>query len=56
MAGIDIVIFRVAEKDDWKDNMKKPYKKPKRTFEKSGVVSPDKSYFIPLDNVTNTDS
>ncbi len=31
------------------------YKKPKRTFEKSGMVSPERSYFVPLENVTNTD-
>lgn len=31
------------------------YKKPKRTFEKSGMVSPERSYFVPLKNVTNTD-
>ncbi len=31
------------------------YKKPERNFEKFGVVSPTASYFIPLENVTNTD-
>ncbi len=29
------------------------YTKPKRTFELSGPVSPDKSYFVPLEGVTN---
>ncbi|MBT3367875.1 MAG: hypothetical protein HN416_12035 [Nitrospina sp.] len=32
-----------------------PYKKPKRYFEKSGVVDPGASYYVPLENVTNSD-
>ncbi len=32
-----------------------PFEKPKRKFEKSGVVSPEASYFIRLENVSNTD-
>ncbi len=32
------------------------YKKPKRYFEKAGVVDPNASYFVPLENVTNTDN
>ncbi|MBW2740536.1 MAG: hypothetical protein JRE64_17210, partial [Deltaproteobacteria bacterium] len=32
------------------------YKKPKRYFEKSGVVDPDASYYVPLENVTNMDN
>ncbi|MDL1964349.1 MAG: AAA-like domain-containing protein [Deltaproteobacteria bacterium] len=32
------------------------YKKPKRYFEKSGVVDPDASYHVPLENVTNMDN
>ncbi len=31
------------------------YIKPRRTFEKFGVVSPEKSYHVRLENVTNTD-
>ncbi len=31
------------------------YKKPKRYFEKSGVVDPSASYYVPLENVTNSD-
>lgn len=31
------------------------YKKPKRYFEKSGVVDPDSSYHVLLENVTNMD-
>ncbi len=31
------------------------YKKPKRNFEKAGMVSPQRSYFVPLKNVSNTD-
>ena len=34
--------------------MKKEYKKPKRFFEKSGVVNPEISYYVPLE-VVNTD-
>jgi hypothetical protein len=33
----------------------KTYRKPKRFFEKSGVVDPEMSYYVPLDNVVNTD-
>ncbi|WDN88669.1 hypothetical protein BuS5_01637 [Desulfosarcina sp. BuS5] len=32
------------------------YKKPKRYFEKSGVVDPRASYYVPLENVTNMDN
>jgi hypothetical protein len=30
------------------------YQKPKRTFEDSGSVNPEQSYYVPLENVTNT--
>jgi hypothetical protein len=33
----------------------KRYQKPKRTFEKSGSVNPEASYYVPLENVVNTD-
>ncbi|KPA15201.1 ATPase AAA [Candidatus Magnetomorum sp. HK-1] len=32
------------------------YQKPKRQFEKSGLVIPDQSYHVYLENVTNTDN
>ena len=32
------------------------YRKPKRYFEKSGVVDPKTSYYVPLENVTNMDN
>jgi hypothetical protein len=32
------------------------YQKPKRTFEKSGTVNPESSYYVPLENVVNTDN
>jgi tRNA uridine 5-carbamoylmethylation protein Kti12 len=32
------------------------YRKPKRTFEKSGTVNPESSYYVPLENVVNTDN
>ena len=32
------------------------YKKPKRYFEKSGVVDPGASYYVPLEKVTNMDN
>ena len=32
------------------------YQKPKRTFEKSGTVNPEVSYYVPLENVVNTDN
>jgi len=32
------------------------YKKPKRFFEKSGIVVPSASYYVQLENVTNTDN
>jgi len=32
------------------------YNKPKRYFEKSGVVDPGASYYVPLENVTNMDN
>ncbi|MCD4787163.1 MAG: hypothetical protein K8R09_02970 [Desulfobacterales bacterium] len=31
------------------------YKKPKRYFEKSGVVDPKASYYVSMENVTNMD-
>ncbi len=34
--------------------MKKQYRKPKRIFETSGLVNPSTSYYVPLENVTNT--
>jgi hypothetical protein len=33
----------------------KTYRKPGRFFEKSGVVDPEMSYYVPLDNVVNAD-
>ena len=36
-------------------NKDKPkYQKPRRTFENSGTVNPKLSYYVPLENVTNT--
>jgi len=35
---------------------KKVYHKPKRFFEKSGAVDPEASYYVPLDNVVNSDN
>jgi hypothetical protein len=32
------------------------YRKPDRTFEKSGVVNPESSYYVPLENVVNKDN
>ncbi|NIM11978.1 MAG: hypothetical protein GTO45_07660 [Candidatus Aminicenantes bacterium] len=32
------------------------YRKPKRTFEKSGPVNPEQSYYVTLENVVNTDN
>jgi hypothetical protein len=32
------------------------YRKPKRIFEKSGTVDPESSYYVPLENVVNTDN
>ena len=34
----------------------KKFQKPKRTFEKSGLVIPDQSFHVHLENVTNTDN
>ncbi|MCX6584750.1 MAG: AAA-like domain-containing protein, partial [Candidatus Aminicenantes bacterium] len=34
----------------------KPYRKPVRIFEKSGVVDPEMSYYVPLENVVNSDN
>jgi hypothetical protein len=34
---------------------KKKYRKPRRTFEKSGSVNPEASYYVPLENVVNSD-
>jgi ABC-type lipoprotein export system ATPase subunit len=31
------------------------YRKPRRIFEKSGTVYPEKSYYVPLENVGNVD-
>jgi len=36
--------------------MMKYYQKPKRTFEKSGLVIPEQSFHVYLENVTNTDN
>jgi len=33
----------------------KTYRKPRRFFEKSGVVDPEMSYYVPLENVVNRD-
>jgi hypothetical protein len=33
----------------------KTYRKPKRTFERLGTVDPEKSYYVPLENVVNLD-
>jgi hypothetical protein len=33
----------------------KPYRRPVRTFEKSGVVDPEMSFYVPLENVVNSD-
>ena len=33
----------------------KTYRKPRRFFEKSGVVDPEISYYVPLKNVVNRD-
>jgi hypothetical protein len=35
---------------------KMAYRKPKRMFEKSGTVDPASSYYVPLENVVNTDN
>jgi len=32
------------------------YQQPKRRFEKSGFVNPKTAYYVPLENVTNTDN
>jgi hypothetical protein len=32
------------------------YRKPERTFENSGAVNPESSYYVPLENVVNTDN
>ena len=32
------------------------YRKPKRYFEKSGVVDPNASYYVELENITNTNN
>jgi hypothetical protein len=34
---------------------KMPYRRPVRTFEKSGVVDPEMSFYVPLENVVNAD-
>jgi len=38
-----------------KDANQVAYRKPKRTFEKSGSVNPQASYYVSLENVVNTD-
>ncbi|MCP4147570.1 MAG: hypothetical protein GY757_07450 [bacterium] len=35
---------------------KKTYRKPSRTFEKFGAVNPKDSFYVPLENVVNSDS
>ena len=35
---------------------KKVYQKPKRIFEKYGAVDPEMSYYVPLENVVNSDN
>ena len=40
----------------YKTRGKMNYKKQKRYFEKSGVVDPGASYYVPLENVTNMDN
>jgi len=37
------------------DTSKNKYRKPKRVFEKSGLVVPEMSYYVPLENVVNAD-
>jgi hypothetical protein len=37
------------------DTSDKTYRKPIRVFEKSGLVIPDMSYYVPLENVVNAD-
>ncbi len=37
------------------DTSKNRYRKPKRVFEKSGLVVPEMSYYVPLENVVNSD-
>jgi len=39
-----------------KKENKTAYRNPKRTFEKSGSVNPETSYFVSLENVVNTDN
>ncbi len=38
------------------DKNRNAYRKPKRTFEKSGLVDPETSYYVDLENVVNTDN
>lgn len=38
------------------DKMNIAYRKPKRIFEKSGIVDPDTSYYVVLENVVNSDN
>ena len=38
------------------DANSKAYRKPVRTFEKSGSVNPEASYYVSLENVVNTDN
>ena len=44
----------MAKKNEKTNNV--TYQKPKRTFEKSGLVNPEFSYYVPLENVVNTDN
>ncbi len=39
-----------------KKNNTKRYQNPRRTFEKSGLVNPEASYYVSLENVVNTDN
>ena len=44
----------MKEKQNDQDN--KTFRKPVRSFENSGAVYPEMSYYIPLENVVNTDN
>ncbi|MGE5342684.1 MAG: AAA family ATPase, partial [Candidatus Omnitrophota bacterium] len=43
-------------KEKQTDPVSNAYRKPIRFFEKSGVVHPEMSYYVPLDHVVNTDN
>jgi len=52
----DDVISKVGRKNKVSEGInKKSYRKPERTFEKSGSVVPEFSYYVPLENVVNSD-